>query len=306
MTVVKQFQKPKSSKGRQRKFKFCGQTYCFISWFRPNKAFRARIHFGSTSSIGTYSRLEDCLQAIADFTERKCNETEGRERIGWEQRNEKSQAQLARYIRTRDLDREEEEIEKHFEGKAKQKARRTAQRVTTKKQQGLTPPKQERYKSVSPNIPPAHMKLPAKLEKELTTFKLEPINLDWFTQSVGSTVDGTNIPISPVITEEDLEMQKPTHRFGRSMMNEKLFSPIVMQASRQNPLEDGDLPTPPTDAISPMLLTMDNVLSPLSVTNQAFNWNSVRLSKKRSHDFDDFDSHPAKRKLKLRKFRFKY
>jgi len=303
MTVVKQFQKPKSSKGRQRKFKFCGQTYCFISWFRPNKAFRARIHFGSTSSIGTYSRLEDCLQAIADFTERKCNETEGRERIGWEQRNEKSQAQLARYIRTRDPDTEEEEIEKHFSLKAKEKARRTAQRVTKKEQ--LPPPKQEkRYQSVSPNIPPAHMKLPAKLEEELTTFKLEPINLDWFSNTVVS-IEGTNIPISPVITEEDLEMQKPTHRFGRSM-NENVFSPIVMQASRQNPLEDGALPTPPTDAISPMLLTMDNVLSPLSVTNQVFNWNNARLSKKRSHDFDDFDSHPAKRKLKLRKFRFRY
>lgn len=303
MTVVKQFQKPKSSKGRQRKFKFCGQTYCFISWFRPNKAFRARIHFGSTSSIGTYSRLEDCLQAIADFTERKCNETEGRERIGWEQRNEKSQAQLARYIRTRDIDREEEEIEKHFEGKAKQKARRTAQRVT--KKESLNPPKQEkRYQSVSPNIPPAHMKLPEKLEAELTTFKLEPIQLDWFTPSVGS-IEGTNIPISPVITEEDLETQKSTHQFGRSM-NDRVFSPIVMQASRHDPLEDGALPTPPTDAISPMLLTLDNVLSPLSVTNQVFNWNSARLSKKRSHDFDDFDSHPAKRKLKLRKFRFKY
>lgn len=146
--MVKQFQKPKGNGGRQRKFVFCGKNYCFVSWFRENKPFRARIHFGSTYSIGTYSDLEKCLFAIAEFTRDKVEQTTGLEQRGWRQRDEKALAQLQGYVKNEEL--ESEEIQKHFDLKKGQKGRKKNLKVPLRK---------KLMKKLSPSIPPISMKL---------------------------------------------------------------------------------------------------------------------------------------------------
>lgn len=180
--MVKQFQKPKGNGGRQRKFVFCGKNYCFVSWFRENKPFRARIHFGSTYSIGTYSDLEECLQAIADFTREKVMESSGLEQRGWRQREEKAFSQLATY--RKDKATEEEAIHAHFEAKKDKK------KVVAKKEskQSLSIPRRQKLmEKTSPSIPPISLKLepdvpPITLDAEMQdvddySFLFEPETL---------------------------------------------------------------------------------------------------------------------------------
>lgn len=162
--MVKQFQKPKGNGGRQRKFVFCGKNYCFVSWFRENKPFRARIHFGSTYSIGTYSDLEKCLHAIAEFTRDKVMETSGLEQRGWRQRDEKALAQLQAFVKNEEL--EAAEIERHFAEKKGYKKKKLKLSVPLRK---------KLMKKTSPSIPPISMKLenevePISLGEPLTNF----------------------------------------------------------------------------------------------------------------------------------------
>lgn len=158
--MVKQFQKPKGNGGRQRKFVFCGKNYCFVSWFRENKPFRARIHFGSTYSIGTYSDLEKCLLAIAEFTREKVESTNGLEQRGWSQRDEKALAQLQGYVKN-EME-EAEEIQNHFDAKKGEKALAQLQGYVKNEMEVKklsVPLRKKLMKKLSPSIPPISMKL---------------------------------------------------------------------------------------------------------------------------------------------------
>lgn len=196
--MVKQFQKPKGNGGRQRKFVFCGKNYCFVSWFRENKPFRARIHFGSTYSIGTYSDLEKCLRAIAEFTRDKVMETTGLEQRGWRQRDEKALAQLQGYLKDKEM--EEAAIRKHFDEKKGRKK-------TTKKSLSV-PRRKKLMEKTSPSIPPATLKLepevpPIILEEEREddlAFLFAPQTMSLSKQDQYYNPHLSDIVLSPVIS----------------------------------------------------------------------------------------------------------
>jgi len=196
--MVKQFQKPKGNGGRQRKFEFCGKNYCFVSWFRENKPFRARIHFGSTYSIGTYSCLEKCLLAIAEFTRDKVESTSGLEQRGWRQRDEKALAQLQGYLK--DEGKEIETIQKHFIAK-KMKGKK---KKSKQKKLGV-PLRKKLMKKMSPSIPPISL----KLEKDVPPIVLggeEIINVPFFFDERALKCEDmfynphSNIATSPVLS----------------------------------------------------------------------------------------------------------
>lgn len=190
--MVKQFQKPKGNGGRQRKFVFCGKNYCFVSWFRENKPFRARIHFGSTYSIGTYSDLETCLAAIAEFTRDKVERSTGLEQRGWRQRDDKALAQLQGFVKN---EHESEEIQWHFDAKKGQKKM-------------VIPLRMKLMKKLSPSIPPISLKLEPEVPPIMLAEEIPDFSFLFDTIHV-KTEDCFYTPISPPIFSPNMSFESP-------------------------------------------------------------------------------------------------
>lgn len=295
--MVKQFQKPKGSGGRQRKFVFCGKNYCFVSWFRENKPFRARIHFGSTYSIGTYSCLGSCLKAIAEFTDEKVRTTTGFEQRGWRQRDEKAFAQWNSYVKN---ERETEAIAKHFDEKRAQKE--MAEGTTTKTRLSVSL-RSKLMEKRSPSIPPRSMmldQLDIKLEQD-------PIKLESTVQPI---ILGEIIEEKPQYMEEDHDFLFDSHLVKKS--EDVFYNPhhLIATSPVISPCLSMDILPPPV--ISPVLgesFQWNNVnyganrsfnkKQPFGPLGESFRWNNVNDSVFRSY-------HPKKKapkqrfKLKLR------
>lgn len=210
--MVKQFQKPKGNGGRQRKFVFCGKNYCFVSWFRQNKPFRARIHFGSTYSIGTYSDLEKCLLAIAQFTREKVESTSGLEQRGWRQRDEKALAQLQGYVKNEFIN-EAEEIKKHFDEKKGRK---------TKKEKLTVPLRKKLMKKMSPSIPPISLKLEQDVPPIILGEAIHDYSFLFDSHTVKNCEDRFYNPHSNIATSPVLS---PT--LSMDILEPPLFSPLA-------------------------------------------------------------------------------
>lgn len=236
--MVKQFQKPKGNGGRQRKFCFGGQNYCFVSWFRENKPFRARIHFGSTYSIGTYSDLEECLLAIAQFTKEKVMETTGLERRGWQQRDDKASSQYEKYMDQKDMaesdsvaEKETMEIERHFALKKSKKKGKLSMKV--KKEKNLhIPLRAKLMQKTSPSIPPMKLKLetdlpPIKIEEDYNAY-VPPIKIE---EGYSSNVAPINLSLSPInVFIEDPSMdivQDSWIPYSPDVSNETFIAPAL-------------------------------------------------------------------------------